>query len=98
MSALALSDDGTAVFAGGSFQNVGGQPAYGLAKIDAATGALLPWSATDRGAQRRHDAGVTSLRTAHGNVYGTTYHFGAGGNLEGPFSVSQDSGDAHLGC
>ena len=92
VSALALSDDGAAVFAGGSFQNVGGQPAYGLAKIDAATGALLPWQATVEVRNAGVDAGVTSLRVADGNVYGTTYHFGAGGNLEGPFSVSASTG------
>ena len=39
--ALAQPDDGASVFAGGQFQNVGGQPAYGLAKIAATgTGAL----------------------------------------------------------
>ena len=43
--ALAKSTDGSAIFAGGSFQNVGGQPAYGLAKINATSGAVMPWNA-----------------------------------------------------
>ena len=35
-----VSGDGASVFAGGSFRNVGGQAAYGLAKINGASGAL----------------------------------------------------------
>ncbi len=69
------------------------KPAYGLAKINAATGAVMPWNATVEVRNAGVNAGVTSLRVANGNVYGTTYHFGSGGNLEGPFAVSADTGD-----
>ena len=87
MWALARSADGTSVFAGGSFQNVGGQPAYGLAKINAATGALdTQWHPSVRNAGP--DAGITSLKVFGNFVYGTTWHFGPGGNLEGTFKAS----------
>lgn len=64
--ALAITADGSSVFAGGSFQNVGGQSAYGLAKISAATGALDPtWKPSVRNAGP--DAGISSLRVVPGN-------------------------------
>ena len=41
--ALAKTADNTSIFAGGQFTNVGGQPAYGAAKVSASgTGALDP--------------------------------------------------------
>ena len=84
--ALGLSTDGSQVFAGGSFQNVGGQPAYGLAKIDASSGALdANWHPEVRNAGP--DAGISSLRVQGNFVYGTTWHFGPGGNLEGTFKA-----------
>ncbi len=55
-----ISGDGSAVFAGGSFQNVGGQPAYGLAKIDASDRCRHAWTrrwhavGPQRGHRRRH--------------------------------------------
>lgn len=90
--ALAITADGSTVFAGGSFQNVGGQPAYGLAKISAATGALDPtWKPSVRNAGP--DAGVSSLRVQGSSVYGTSWHFGPGGNLEGTFKVPVATSD-----
>lgn len=95
--ALALSADGASVFAGGSFQNVGGQAAYGLAKVGATgTGALdTTWRPAVRNAGP--DAGISSLRVQGEFVYGTTWHFGPGGNLEGtfksPVSGSADTSD-----
>ena len=93
VSALALTEDGTAVIAGGSFQNVGGSPAYGLAKVNAVTGARLSWNATNTVRNAGADAGVTSLHVDGNKVYGTTYHFGPGGNLEGPFQADVTTGD-----
>ena len=40
-----------------------------------------------------NDAGITSLKVRGDFVYGTTWHFGAGGNLEGTFKASAGSGD-----
>ncbi|KQZ89374.1 hypothetical protein ASD62_08725 [Phycicoccus sp. Root563] len=84
--ALAVSQDQQWVIAGGSFQNVGGQAAYGLAKIGAGNGTLdLTWRPAVRNAGV--DAGISSLRVQGAFVYGTTWHFGPGGNLEGTFKV-----------
>ncbi|KQU65500.1 PKD domain-containing protein [Phycicoccus sp. Root101] len=84
--AVTVSEDGQWVFAGGSFQNVGGQAAYGLAKIGAVNGVLDPtWHPAVRNAGV--DAGVSSLRVQGSFVYGTTWAFGPGGNLEGTFKV-----------
>lgn len=89
--ALALSPDGNTVFAGGQFETVGGQDAYGLAKISGTTGVLdTSWHPEVRNAGP--DAAVGSL-SAHGtDLYGTTWHFGPGGNLEGTFKVPMSTG------
>jgi PKD repeat protein len=38
------------------------------------------------------DAGISSLRVHGTSVYGTSWHFGPGGNLEGTFKASVDTG------
>lgn len=92
--ALALSADNSTVFAGGSFQNVGGSGEYGMAKISAAgAGAVdTAWQANSTVRNAGVNAGITSLRVHGGYVYGTAYHFGAGGNLEGVFKASTSTG------
>jgi PKD repeat protein len=92
--ALAISGDGSSVFAGGSFRNVGGQPAYGLAKISGTgTGPLdTSWQATNTVRNAGPDAGISSLRIQGSFLYGTTWHFGPGGNLEGTFKAPVGSG------
>ncbi|WP_377639250.1 LamG-like jellyroll fold domain-containing protein [Oryzobacter terrae] len=88
--AIAVSGDGAAVFAGGQFQTVGGTSAYGVAKINATTGALdTTWRPSVRNAGP--DAGIGSLRVQGNFVYGTSWHFGPGGNLEGTFKSPVDS-------
>ncbi|WP_457254095.1 PKD domain-containing protein [Pedococcus sp. P5_B7] len=84
--AIAVSGDGQWVFAGGSFQNVGGQSAIGLAKINGATGALDPtWDPAVN--NRGPDTGISSLRVQGNFVYGTSWSFGNGANLEGAFKL-----------
>lgn len=39
-----LATDGTRIFLGGSFASLNGQTRTGLAAVDAATGAVLPWN------------------------------------------------------
>ena len=85
--AVAVSTDGRWLFAGGSFKNVGGLAAYGLAKIDALTGALdTTWKPVVRNAGP--DTGISSLRVLGAYVYGTAWTFGSGGNLEGAFKLA----------
>lgn len=89
--ALGVATDGSSVFAGGSFRNVGGQSAYGLAKISASGTGMLDtgWRPSVRNAGP--DAGISSLRVQGDFVYGTTWHFGPGGNLEGTFKAPVSS-------
>ena len=90
--AIGVSGDGASVFAGGSFQTVGGQAAYGLAKINGSSGALdTGWRPSVRNAGA--DAGISSLRVQGNFVYGTSWHFGPGGNLEGTFKVPVGNSD-----
>jgi PKD repeat protein len=90
--AMAVSGDGAWVFAGGSFRNVGGQAAYGLAKVNGSSGALdTGWRPSVRNAGP--DAGISSLRVQGSFVYGTSWHFGPGGNLEGTFKVPVGNAD-----
>ncbi|AQP46315.1 hypothetical protein BW730_00745 [Tessaracoccus aquimaris] len=89
--ALAVSPDGANVFAAGQFTTINSQPAYGLAKINATTGALDPsWAPIVRNGG--DDAAVGSLRAQGDQLYGTTWHFGPGGNLEGTFKVPMSTG------
>ncbi|WP_111767663.1 PKD domain-containing protein [Nakamurella deserti] len=92
VNAMVLSPAGQVVV-GGAFQNLNGSPAYGLGALDPVTGALLPWNATAKIRNAGKNAAITSLSTDGNAIYGTAYHFGAGGNLEGTFSADPASGD-----
>ncbi|WP_344129431.1 PKD domain-containing protein [Pedococcus bigeumensis] len=84
--AVTVSTDGQWLFAGGSFQYIGGQSAYGLAKINATTGVLdTTWKPIVRNAGP--DTGISSLKVLGAFVYGTSWTYGAGGNLEGAFKI-----------
>ncbi len=88
---LALSPDGANVFAAGQFTTINGQDAYGLAKINATTGVLdTSWRPEVRNAG--DDAAVGNLRAQGNYLYGTTWHFGPGGNLEGAFKLPMSTG------
>ena len=90
--AIGVTADGASVFAGGSFRNVGGQAAYGLAKINGASGALdTTWRPSVRNAGP--DAGTSSLRVQGSFVYGTSWVYGPGGNLEGAFKIPVGNSD-----
>lgn len=63
----ALATDGIRVFIGGSFTSVNGTARAGLAAVDAATGAVLPWNAlltTPLGSPR-----VTDVLAHQGTLY-----------------------------
>lgn len=80
------------VVVGGRFTTINGTAAYGLAALDPASGALLPWAATATIRNAGVNAAITSLRSDATQVYGTGYTFGSGGNLEGTFAASSDTG------
>ena len=57
----------------------------------------MPWNATNTVRNAGNDAGITSLKVRGEFVYGTSWHFGAGGNLEGTFKASVGTGDVGMG-
>jgi len=84
--AIAVSGDGQWVIAGGSFTHVNGLDAYGLAKIGGTNGTLdTTWKPAVRNAGP--DTGISSLNIWGSYVYGTSWSFGNGANLEGAFKI-----------
>ena len=66
-----------------------------MAKIDAATGARDAVERDQHRPQRWAPTPASRSLQVHSGiaVYGTTWHFGAGGNLEGTFKASVGTGD-----
>ncbi|MDR6971731.1 PKD domain-containing protein [Leifsonia shinshuensis] len=94
VDALAVSPDGTKVYAGGRFQHVnGGTNAYGLAMFDGTTGAFQAFGANSVVRDAGTQAGITALVATNDRVYGSGYVFGSGGNLEGSFSADPATGN-----
>ncbi|BDZ44338.1 delta-60 repeat domain-containing protein [Naasia aerilata] len=93
--ALVLSPDGGRVVFGGSFTTINGSgnPGYGLGAVNAATGALVPWNANSQVRNGGTDAAIWSLSSDGDSVFGSGYHYGGGGNLEGWFRASWTNGD-----
>jgi hypothetical protein len=91
---MVISPDGTKLVVGGNFTTVNGSsnPGYGMAALNTATGALLPWAVNGLVRNGGINASIYSLTTDGTNVYGTGYVFGSGGNLEGAFSASWNGG------
>jgi PKD repeat protein len=96
VNAMVLAPDGK-IIVGGAFANYGTSPntaaAYGLARLDPSTGALLPWNATKLVRNAGSAAAILSLKTDGTAIYGTGYVYGAGGNLEGTFSADPATGN-----
>ena len=73
-----LASDGTTVYACGNFTTFAGQPRSGLAAVDVASGALLPWNPQASGTVER----VTV--SPSGSVFVSGYDFRAGaGSVNG---------------
>jgi len=68
----ALAVDGSTVYVGGSFSDMGGQPRNNLAALDAATGAATAWDPNP-------DSTVRTLSTAGGKVFAGGYFNIVGG-------------------
>ncbi|QIG38801.1 PKD domain-containing protein [Microbacterium sp. 4R-513] len=92
---VVVSPDGSKVVLGGNFQTLNGSsnPGYGLAMVDATSGALLPFSTNNVVRDAGTDASILSLKSDGDDIYGTGYVFGNGGNLEGSFRASWTTGD-----
>lgn len=88
---IALTEDGAAVLAGGYFETVNGAPVRGLAKIDAVGGQVLPWPVPISNAGA--DSAVNNLKVEGDMVFGSGFHFGPGGNQEGPWQLKVSTGE-----
>ena len=92
--AMTLAPDGGSVVVGGSFTSVNGSssPGYGLARLDATTGASLPLPVNAYVRDGGTAAAILSLETDGQNFYGAGYVYGSGGNLEGSFAADWATG------
>ncbi|GAA1867369.1 LamG domain-containing protein [Myceligenerans crystallogenes] len=95
VQAITAAPDGGSVMIGGNFTSVDGSstPGYGLARLDAATGDLLPLPVNARVRNAGASSAILDLVTDGANVYGTGYHYGGGGTVEGSFAVSWATGE-----
>lgn len=88
--AVAVSPDGSKVVIGGNFTTVNGSgnPGYGLAVLDAATGASLPAPVNGIVRDAGTSAGISDLRATANGFYGSGWTYTRDtGNLEGTFKA-----------
>lgn len=87
---MVLSPDNSKVVVGGSFTSANGSsnPGYGLAALDASTGASLPFPANNLIRNGGSQAAITSVESDNDSLYVSGYVYGSGGNLEGMGRIS----------
>lgn len=96
VNAVVVSPDRSRVVVGGSFTTLNGsnRPGYGLGAVHATTGALLPFAANETLVRNGGtNSSILHLAGDADYVYGTGYHFGSGGTLEGTFAARWDTGE-----
>ncbi|MBL0886154.1 LamG-like jellyroll fold domain-containing protein [Myceligenerans indicum] len=95
VQALVAAPDGGSVVLGGNFTAVDGSsdPGFGLARLDAVTGDLLPLPVNDEVRNGGDKSAILSLSGDADHFYGTGYHYGQPGNVEGAFAASWDTGE-----
>jgi len=89
-----VSPDGSQIVIAGNFTSVNGSsaPGYGLARLDAATGASLSMPVNNEVRDAGDESAMLALETDGTYFYGSGYHFGGGGNSEGTFSADWATG------
>ncbi|NYD68414.1 PKD domain-containing protein [Agromyces atrinae] len=94
VQSLTVNPEGTKLVLSGSFTSVGGvsDPGYGMALVDAVSGASLPFPANSQVRNAGPSAGILSVTSDGTNIYGTGWHYGAGGNIEGSFAARWSDG------
>lgn len=94
VQALTVAPDGASIVIGGNFPSVNGSsnPGYGLARLAADTGALLPLPVNNDARNAGTNAAIVSLESDGTNFYGSGYHFGKAGNIEGSFAADWAAG------
>ena len=95
VNAITVSPDGSALVIAGNFTTVGGSsdPGYGLARLDAATGAMLPLPLNSEVRDAGPNSAIDDLASNGTYFYGTGWHYGSGGNSEGAFAASWATGE-----
>lgn len=92
VNAIVLTPDRSRVIVAGSFSSVNGATATGLAAVDSATGALLPWAANQTVRNYGTSAAMLSLSTDGTTIYSAGYWFGGTGNFEGVMAADPNTG------
>ncbi|MFC8192420.1 PKD domain-containing protein [Cellulomonas sp. NPDC057328] len=93
VTALARQANGERLILGGRFQTVNGTAAVGLASVHPTTGATIPYPASTQIRNGSTNAAILSLVADETGVYGTGYHYGKAGNLEGTFRADPETGE-----
>ncbi|NTW40307.1 MAG: PKD domain-containing protein, partial [Cellulomonadaceae bacterium] len=93
VTALAATVDGSKVVVGGRFTTLGGADAYGLGWVDPTSGAPTVFPANQQIRNAGTASAILSLYADASGIYGSGYHFGGGGNLEGPFRADATTGE-----
>jgi len=92
VTALAVTADGGKLVVGGRFTELSGADFYGLGAVHPGTGAPLSFPANDQIRNAGVESSITSLYADATGVYGTGYHYGDGGNVEGTFRTDPATG------
>jgi PKD repeat protein len=96
---MTMNPSKSLVVVGGSFTQIAGTAAFGLAALDPTSGSRIYWAATDVVQAYGQDnngpgtgAAIYSLSTDGTSVFGTAYNFRGLGNLEGTFKADGETG------
>ncbi|MEU6138428.1 hypothetical protein [Nocardioides sp. NPDC047086] len=91
---VVVSPDGADIVIGGNFTRVNGvsNPGYGLARIKVATGASMSLPVNSEVRNGGANSAILALESDGTSFYGTGYHFGSGGNVEGSFKADWAAG------
>ena len=92
--AMVISPDGSKIALGGNFTTLNGSnnPGYGLALVDADTGASLPMPANSLIRNGGPNAAILSLTSDGQSIYASGYTYGSGGNLEAVTRINWSDG------
>ncbi len=91
---IVVAPDEKSVVISGSFTSVGGSsnPGYGLARLDALSGAMLPLPVNAEVRDAGDNSSITRLKSDGTRFYGVGWHYGRGGNVEGFFAANWSDG------
>ncbi|MER7557287.1 hypothetical protein ABTZ46_10120 [Nocardioides sp. NPDC126508] len=91
---IVVSPDGADIVIGGNFTRVNGlsSPGYGLARIKVATGASMSLPVNSEVRNGGSNSAILALESDGTSFYGSGYHYGTGGNLEGSFKSDWATG------